>query len=259
MEFEGTVESLEVMWIALRQLLRDVVKELSRRGCGAREVKATFKRAYADPIEKLVRLSRASRNGKELFELLRCALEQVETDVGFTGVVLDVARFERMREGQMSLMAHEEEEGEIELDRLVERIVARMEDEGLKQVKLLESYLPERAYGWNRIGDGRSGTRAGSPRYGGAVRPLQLLGDPVEVRVVVSPSDDRDGRPILFRDGGDVHELRHAVGPERISGEWWRGHEKTRDYFEVEDLTGKRSWMFRVNETGKWFLHGIFG
>jgi protein ImuB len=75
---------------------------------------------------------------------------------------------------------------------------------------------------------------------------------------MVSPSDDRDGRPILFRQDQDVHELTHAVGPERISGEWWRGHEKTRDYFEVEDRTGKRFWMFRVNETGKWFLHGVF-
>jgi protein ImuB len=267
MEFDGTVESLEVMWIALRQLLRDVVKELARRGCGAREVKAIFKRAYADPIEKLVRLSRASRNGKELFELLRCALEQVETDVGFTGVVLDIARFERVTEGQMSLVAHEEEEGEIELDRLVERVVARMGDEGLKQVRLLESYLPERA--WEGLGfrvqgsgDREHPTRAGSPWHGGgfgdAVRPLQLLGEPVEVRVMVSPSDDRDGRPILFRQDQDVHELTHAVGPERISGEWWRGHEKTRDYFEVEDRTGKRFWMFRVNETGKWFLHGVF-
>ncbi|HEX8524353.1 MAG TPA: hypothetical protein VF669_19010, partial [Tepidisphaeraceae bacterium] len=88
-------------------------------------------------------------------------------------------------------------------------------------------------------------------------RPLQLL-DPVEVNVMVSPSDDRDGRPILFRHNHNVHELRHAIGPERISGEWWRGHHKTRDYFEVEDQQGKRFWLFRVNETHKWFLHGTF-
>ena len=56
---------------------------------------------------------------------------------------------------------------------------------------------------------------------------------------MVSPSDDRDGRPVLFRLGSDVHELRHAVGPERISGEWWRGHDKTRDYFDVEDEDGQ--------------------
>jgi protein ImuB len=87
---------------------------------------------------------------------------------------------------------------------------------------------------------------------------LELLPEPVEVQVMVSPSHDRDGRPILFRCGRDVHELRHAVGPERISGEWWRGHHKTRDYFDVEDAQGKRFWLFRVNETRRWFLHGLF-
>ena len=32
----------------------------------------------------------------------------------------------------------------------------------------------------------------------------------------------------------------------------------TRDYFDVEDAEGKRFWLFRVNETGKWYVHGMF-
>src|SRR6185503_21095716 len=57
-EFDGAVESLEVIWIALRQLLRDLAADLTKRGCGARELTATFRRAYATPLEKTVRLSR---------------------------------------------------------------------------------------------------------------------------------------------------------------------------------------------------------
>ena len=87
------------------------------------------------------------------------------------------------------------------------------------------------------------------------LRPLQLLPTPIEIGVMVSPSDDRDGRPILFRNGSDVHRLTHAIGPERIAGEWWRGHDRTRDYFDVEDEEGKRFWVFRVNEAHRWFLH----
>ena len=75
---------------------------------------------------------------------------------------------------------------------------------------------------------------------------------------MVTPSEDRDGRPVMFRLGRAVHPLRHAVGPERISGEWWRGHDKTRDYFDVEDEAGRRFWVFRVNETNRWYLHGTF-
>ncbi|HEX8524618.1 MAG TPA: DNA polymerase Y family protein, partial [Tepidisphaeraceae bacterium] len=152
MEFEGAVESLEVMWIALRQLLRDITTELAKRGSGARELHAVFRRPYADPIEKTVKLSRASRNVKELFELLRCALEQVETDVGFIGIALHVLRSERIREAQFSLVAHEEEQGQLELDRLVERLIARMGEEGLRQIKLLESYLPECSFSFRGMG-----------------------------------------------------------------------------------------------------------
>ena len=87
---------------------------------------------------------------------------------------------------------------------------------------------------------------------------MQLLAEPIEIGVMVSPSEDRDGRPIQFSTNGQVHVLRHAIGPERISGEWWRGHDKTRDYFDVEDEAGKRFWLFRVSETNKWYVHGVF-
>ena len=75
---------------------------------------------------------------------------------------------------------------------------------------------------------------------------------------MVSPSDDRDGRPISFTWDGEVHRLPHGVGPERIAGHWWRGHHRTRDYFDIEDEDGRRFWIFRVRETNRWYLHGEF-
>ena len=90
------------------------------------------------------------------------------------------------------------------------------------------------------------------------LRPLHLLHHPVEIAVMVSPSEDREGLPILFNHDMDVHRIVHTVGPERIAGEWWQGHHKTRDYFDVEDEAGKRFWIFRVRESGQWFLHGEY-
>ena len=73
---------------------------------------------------------------------------------------------------------------------------------------------------------------------------------------MVSPSDDREGRPVMFSHEGRVHRAAHCVGPERIAGQWWDGHDKTRDYFDVQDEAGRRFWVFRVAQTGKWYLHG---
>ena len=60
-----------------------------------------------------------------------------------------------------------------------------------------------------------------------------------------------------------------ADGPERIHGEWWRRAAEThavRDYFRVEDESGRRYWLFRQGDgepgvTGdlSWYLHGLFG
>ncbi len=57
--------------------------------------------------------------------------------------------------------------------------------------------------------------------------------------------------------------------PERIQGEWWRRDAErmsVRDYFRVEDETGRRYWLFRSGDgeraaTGdlSWYLHGVFG
>src|SRR5207244_2556257 len=89
-------------------------------------------------------------------------------------------------------------------------------------------------------------------------RPLHLLPTPIEVPVIVSPSHDRDGRPISVTLHGTVHRIEHCVGPERLAGIWWEGHHKTRDYFDIELPDHKRLWLFRVLETGKWYLHGVF-
>jgi hypothetical protein len=89
-------------------------------------------------------------------------------------------------------------------------------------------------------------------------RPLCLLTTPKPIRVIVTPSESREGHPISFTADGQVHRLVDVLGPERITGEWWTGHWKTRDYFDALDSTGNRYWLFRALQTGRWFLHGKF-
>ncbi len=57
-----------------------------------------------------------------------------------------------------------------------------------------------------------------------------------------------------------------AQGPERIASEWWRDRspKPTRDYFLVEDMQGRRFWLYREGLYGRettdarWFVHGLF-
>jgi protein ImuB len=88
-------------------------------------------------------------------------------------------------------------------------------------------------------------------------RPLHLLPTPQEIHCSSLTGDLDERKPISFTHAGQVHPLVHCNGPERITGSWWEGRNKTRDYFEAEDRSGHRFWIFRVEETRKWYLHGF--
>jgi protein ImuB len=283
-DFEGPIDALETIWNAFAEMLHQVIRQLMVRGSGARRMEMQFLRPYAPIITKTILLSRPSRDPKNLFNLIRCAIETLEetaktkvkkgrsrlahmashdelTSDGFIGVRLRIPHFEKLAHEQVALLEHEEHASQIEFDRLVERLALRLGDDAVLRPRLLESHIPENAYACvSATGEGvpRTSKIEHSTLNVERVRPLRVYETPIEVPAIVSPSHDRDGRPISFTLDRQVHRLPIAIGPERICGEWWTGHHKTRDYFLVEDETGHRFWIFRVNETSRWYLHGEF-
>jgi protein ImuB len=297
-EFDGVIDSLEAIWLVFKDLLAQVIDDLIRRGAGARQIDVEFLRPYMSSIHRTIHLSHASRDPKNLFNLLRCSMEglqqeaQRETDNkarkgkinralfserstgfqpvhssvpheehicnGFIGIRLKVPIFERVHDEQINLGGEAEQSTDVELANFIERLRIRLDLEAVEKAHLVESYIPERAYQCNEAVEDLAHSSTVALHPGAPPRPLHLLAEPIEIHVMVSPSEDRDGRPILFRFDHHVHELTQTVGPERIAGEWWHGHHRTRDYFDVEDQTGKRFWLFRVQETSRWYLHGEF-
>jgi protein ImuB len=255
LEFESAVESLDAIHFAVQELVRQVVRQLAARGQGARELRLSFRQPYASIVEKVVRLMRPCRNESVLMKLIGCAMENLEAEEGFVAATLAVNVAEQLGDEQATLIGGDEERNAAELDHLVERLRTRL-DRGVEWGELLESNLPENT---SRCRDTAGKTDTSGAR--GAVdllRPLRLLREPRSISVIVRPSESRDGEPVSFTDYGEVHRLDHIRGPERISGQWWIGQWKTRDYFDALDAAGDRFWIFRVAQTGRWFLHGIF-
>ncbi|WP_425505607.1 DNA polymerase Y family protein [Sphingomonas chungangi] len=133
------------------------------------------------------------------------------------------------------------------------------------------------------------------------LRPLHLFDPPQRIEVT---AEVPDGPPRRFRWRRIVHEVVRFEGPERIAGEWWRvavnhlpdppasvlrpkpGRDAmdcdevevadrvavpakgkpllTRDYFRVEDVRGRRFWLFRhglyerETDSPDWYVHGLF-
>lgn len=255
LEFEAAVESLDAIRFAVQELTTQIAGQLAHRGLGARELRLTFRQPYAPPVEKTVRLMRPCRNESALFKLIGCALENLEAGERFVAASLSVTSAERLGDDQGALIGGNEQRDAAELDHLVERLRARL-NHSVEWGELVQSNLPELAC---RSCDSAVVSDVQGPR--GAVdllRPLRLLRQPRPIKVIVRPSESREGQPVSFTDCGEVHRLDHIRDPERITGQWWNGRWKTRDYFDVLDAAGDRYWIFRVAQSGRWFLHGIF-
>jgi protein ImuB len=254
MIFDGLIESLEAVWAVLEQLVIRVVAELTRRGAGARQLRLRFDRERPPPLVHTIALSRPSRESRNLLDLLRLSTEALNTQEGFIAIELAVVEMQKLAPEQASFAPDATVKAASELVDWVDRMRARLGDAAVSQPQLIEAHVPERAYAWARA------TAACDLPTDRIIppRPMYLLSNPIEIKVVVTPSNDRQGRPASFTHRGRTHHLRFAVGPERIAGTWWVGHSKTRDYFDVEDEAGRRFWIFRVTQTFKWYLHGRF-
>jgi protein ImuB len=96
-------------------------------------------------------------------------------------------------------------------------------------------------------------------------RPPRLLSHPEPIETMALLPDHP---PVWFSWRGIRRRVTRADGPERVFGEWWQRDAEliaVRDYFQVEDESGERFWIYRAGDgedpaTGshKWFMHGVF-
>lgn len=261
-EFDAPIDRLEDIRRIFAWLLDRLIADLTRQNHGIRQMRMLLKpdRGWGLPtILRTIPLSRPHRHRPVLLELIRRETEQIDCEHGFVRFQLEAPLHEPISEKDLQLFEQQATEERRELDRMLERLRARLEEKWVIQPQMVESYIPERA--WAQ-GQEELAAVAVIPSL---LRPITLFSAPVEVRVVCEPSDDRTGQPRQFAWKGEVHHLICAAGPERIAGEWWQGHRHTRDYYSVEDDQGRRFWLFRVVYSrddstlfSRWFQHGCF-
>ncbi|MNJ25376.1 DNA polymerase IV [compost metagenome] len=249
----------------LSDLLVDVADRLDQIGQGGRAFQAGFYRIDGATRRITVRTGRPTRDAGAVLRLFRERLAALETPLdpgfGFDQMRMAVPVVERLAPAQTGLAG--ETPGDEELDRLIDRLTARLGAEAVLRFQPRGSHLPERA--------ARTVPASAVPADGAEwpalspedppLRPLHLFSPPQPVETL---AEAPDGRPFQFRWRRVSHRVVLAEGPERIAGEWWRApDQKTRDYYRVEDREGRRFWLFRQGLYGetdepRWFIHGLF-
>jgi protein ImuB len=285
---EDVLATVERLAVRLRSAL-------AARGDGARRLELALFRT--DGVVKRIAAgtSRPVRDPQAIralfVERLAALGDEIDPGFGFDLARLSVLNAEPCPEQQIGLGGSEDQ---AELDRLVDRLSARLGRRRVSRLIAHDSHIPELAAAavpaqanarsdWDAF---RRFRREASL----SLRPLRLLArpEPIEDVFALVP----DGPPARFRWRRALHEVVAAEGPERIEGAWWsetgdpaRADEPeliewprwplaslasvARDYFSVEDKAGLRFWLFRAGlyrelsyglalPAPRWFLHGMY-
>lgn len=239
---------------------------------------------------------------KLFHERLAVAAPNLDAGFGFDLVRLVAQSTSRFTEDQASLeAASADRDGDLAM--FADRVRIRLGENAVTQPVLVESHLPERAARAQpfarqstprRTGTGRSPLRLREPqtREAGVKaeqklnRPIRLFDHPEQIEITAA--EIPEGPPSHFRWRHVLYRVAASEGPERVAPEWWtrgapevdepdpekRGQAQreagiaqtaglTRDYFRVEDVAGRRFWLFREGLYGfetppRWFVQGLF-
>jgi len=256
---------------SVARLARRLEIALERRGDGARRLELTLFRTDGALRRIAAGTSRPLRDPAQIralfVERLNALSDTLDPGFGFDMARLSVLVVEPCPPEQIGIGSAEDA---AELDRLIDRLSARLGACRVRRPVAQDSHIPEIA--GSCVPAQMTGTDNGWDAFrrhcadaGLAPRPLRLLARPEPIEAV---AEVPDGPPLRFRWRRALHEVIAAEGPERIEGAWWSEHGgPARDYFRVEDKSSLRFWLFRAGlyrdlaqgaVAPSWFLHGTF-
>lgn len=257
----------DILGLAL-QLATGLKETLEKRGEGGRQFELLLFRVDGKVFRLVAGTSAPLRDPRRIAALYRERLAAVHDDLdagyGFEILRLCVLKVETIASIQDDFSGRPDQSRA--LADFTDRVIARFGEDVLSIAVLSESHIPERAARLQPAGGVLSSRETVAQQHWPVmpVRPLRLLAHPERVDVPVA--DVPDGAPERFSWRRTVYRVARAEGPERIAAEWWIDGEDapTRDYFRIEDDTGRRFWMFRnglferERSHPDWFMHGIF-
>jgi protein ImuB len=276
--FAEPIVAADTIARAMRCLLDQLCSALERGHCGARQLKLAIHRADEAAAGKgtgptiTVGTSRPARNPEHLMRLFADRLGGLDPGFGIEVMVLAAESVEPLSPAQIALNRPDDwtssrwngdaAGAEEEIAELIDRLGNRFGFAEIMRLLPRESHWPERAVAIRAALDPVPAVTSWPPDR---TRPVRLFAPPEPIEATAPVPDDP---PVLFRWRQVVHRVRCADGPERIAPEWWRtageDPDDPRDYYQVEDVAGRRFWLYRQGlyraaRAPRWFLHGLFG
>lgn len=288
--FDSPVTDLAAIQSAAAGLLERVCDAVFARGEALHKLEVHVQREHRPPRLLEIALARPSRSTAHIGGLLAGKLERLDLSTGVAALRLiaretarwtgrqeelfDPGHSEVLNYGPSRAPHHDQEETspavaaakrqqadpDEALATLIDRIADRLGHSAILRPRLVDDYQPELAWRYVPVAQAGLGGLHLSPGAStaappGLARPLQLLRQPLPIRVIALFPE---GPPVWLRLDGREQQVLAAWGPERIETGWWRGPDVRRDYFRVLIESGGQLWVYHDRCTNRWHLHGRF-
>ena len=245
----GAIEQLS------SSLLEQLLKQLQPWRLGLRHLRGELRLEDRTMQAIDLRVCQATHDRRHLDDLLRFQWERASLTAPLMSLSWEALEVMPLDAAQGELFDQESRDEARQYAMLINRLVSRLGEEAVVAPQLLPDPVPERSVRRHPLTQAYREAASSHPvrRCHALDRPPLLFNKPRPIEVLgVAP----EGAPhVIFWDS-HRWEIGVAWGPERIESGWWQDEFVRRDYYRAETTLGRRLWLFRRLQDGRWFWHG---
>lgn len=235
----------------LLRLLDRLCARLESEQAGARRLRLEARRSDGTATAAEVTLARPMRDAAAIAALFARPVESMDAGFGIDALRLVAPLVEPLAPTQL---AQGGAAGADDLADLMTRLGNRVGLDSLIRFLPADSHIPERGF---QIASAVHTVAPGAAAWAkGPERPL-LLFPPEALGGATGPNPPR-----TLRWRRRTLTVQRAIGPERLTPEWWFDdplwRSGMRDYWRLECAEGPRLWAFHTPQSPGWAVQGVF-
>jgi protein ImuB len=235
LELPAGINASHALLFPLKRLLEELCGVLRGGDTAVQSLQITLRHEDHADTDLAIGMQSATQDAERLLRLVRERLERLRLPQAVREIQLAAPHLLSFAAGQGSLFRDSPAEQQQDMDRLAERLQARLGPTAVSGVTGVEDHRPE--YSW-RPRALHEQAQCTSQYSSLGHRPSWLLQKPKRC---------------------DIARYQLLAGPERIESGWWDGRDCRRDYYIVRDDSGSTLWAFHEYKPRQgWFLHGVF-
>ena len=249
LELIARVETTEALLFGVKRLMTQLAGWLNARRAAIGRLILNLRherwRASDQAVTSVViGLSQPNKDPEHLLGLVRERLGQLVLSSPVEELILSAEEVSLAGDINQELFPTTQSTN-VSLNRLIEKLAARLGAASVTRVASQSDFRPERAFSSSPA----KAASSSSIMSVAAARPCWLMKQPEALSMA-------GHRPVY----GST--LAFLCGPERIESGWWDDALVERDYYIAENDHGQLLWIYRERHASHaaahWFLHGLF-